>query len=246
MSALDRAAMQLRPDRNTFVREFNQGRHAKSNSIWLQAGQVVGDDFWQHRNDPVWQINTGTALKCLVVQIRAIRNEVGNVGDVHAQFPVSVFQPIERNSVIEVARRFRVDRNDGGCGEVASAFRDGSIVKGFGLLAGILQNLFREIVWQSKLTNNAERIDTGSSSVAKDFNNDAFAFLLIGRKSHHFDNDFVVDFTTLGAGVADKDARFKNASIDSHESVATAFNIGTDETVGVAIDDFDDSSARAF
>ena len=65
VAATDRSAMQFRADGHTLVAEFDQRRHCVTNTVRLQAGQVVGNHFGQHRDHTIRQIHAGRATKRL-------------------------------------------------------------------------------------------------------------------------------------------------------------------------------------
>ena len=90
----------------------------------LQAGQVVGDDLRQHRDHAVGQVHARGPLVRLAVERRLGLHEVRHVGDVHAQQPVAVVVPLQRDRVVEVAGVDRVDRDDRLVGEVVPPAAD--------------------------------------------------------------------------------------------------------------------------
>ena len=62
----------------------------------------------------------------------------------------------------------------------------------------------------------------------------------VRREADHLEHDFVVGLGVLRAGIADGDGLRKHRAVDLHIAVAAGFEIGADELVRVALEDFDD------
>ncbi len=67
--------------------ELEQGAHRVARLALLQAGQRVGEDLRQHRDDPVGQVDARASRAGRAVDRRIDRDEVADVGDMDAQCP---------------------------------------------------------------------------------------------------------------------------------------------------------------
>ena len=111
-TALDRALEDIGRDADAFFGELHHGREGVANFVRLQAGQIVGDDLRQHRDDAVGQVDAGRAVVRFAIERRLRLHEVRDIGDVDAEQPVAVVDAFERDGVVEVAGVDRVDRDD--------------------------------------------------------------------------------------------------------------------------------------
>ena len=109
------------------------------------------------------------------------------------------------------------------------------------MFSGIDKYFLRELIGQPKLVNHAERINARFAAITKDFDDHAFAVLSVGRKSGHFDNDFVADPAVLGARISDQNAGFEDVSIHVYETEFSSLAVGANKTIGVPLDDPDDT-----
>ena len=174
MIGLDRAAVEFGVDGDAVCGEFDNRRHAVADAMRLQAGQVVGDDFRQHRDHLIGQIDAGRSGVRFGVQVRSIGDKVRDVRDVHAQFPVAIVDSFQRDRIVEVTRGFGVDGDDRGFGEIGSSV-DIVFVELLSLFAGVVEDVFGEFLRQSVLIDDALRINTGLSAFAEHFHDHAFA-----------------------------------------------------------------------
>ena len=90
--------------------------------------------------------------------------------------------------------------------------------------------------------NHAERINARFSTISEDFDDHAFAFLSSRREVGHFDNDFVADAAILGASITDENAGFKHVAVDRYETEFSRLSVGADKTIGVPLDDSNDTT----
>ena len=85
-------------------------RHAEAVLVRPQRAGVVGELVREHRRDETRDVRRERALGGAVVERRAGADEPRDVGDVHPG-PDPVGLPAERERVVEVLRRLRVDRD---------------------------------------------------------------------------------------------------------------------------------------
>jgi hypothetical protein len=216
----------------------------------LEAGQAVGDDFREHRQHALRQINAGGAPAGLAVERAARGNEMPYIGDVDAQLPMTaILVARQRHGVIEVARLSGVDGDDHILGEIFAALqilvptlRVGTLEGGRGF-ARFLQGVFGEHVRQTKGTHDRQRIDARFAAWAEDLRDDAFAAVLRRRETQHLEDDFIVRPRALRSRIADINAMAENGAIDAHQSLSFALEIGADELPGSAFKDADNVAA---
>src|SRR4051812_27304368 len=205
----------------------------------LQAGEVVGDDLRQHRDDAVRQVNTRGTLVGLAVE-RCLRlDEVRDVGDVHAEEPVAVIEALQRDRIVEIASVDGVDRYDRELGQVAAAPAD-RFVEQVGLLASFGEGVIVEFAGQVKFVDDRHGVDAGLSAGAEDIGDDAFTIADVRGKADHLDDDFVVRPNAFRAGIADVDRVAEDFAVDLDHAHAGLFEVDTDEAVGGPLDDIDD------
>ena len=70
--------------------ELHEGADGVPGVPRLEAGQAVGEDLRQHRDDEVGQVDAGPSPPGRVVERRAGPDEVRDVGDVDAEGPVAL------------------------------------------------------------------------------------------------------------------------------------------------------------
>ena len=81
-------------------------------AIRLQARQAIGNQLRQHRQHAVGQVDARATVVGLAVQGRPRADEVRNVGNVDAQPPMAVVEPLQRDGVVEIAGVDRIDGDD--------------------------------------------------------------------------------------------------------------------------------------
>ena len=140
--------------------------------------------------------------------------------------------------VVEIAGVDGVDRDDGFGGEIEAAVS--RFVELLGLLAGVLLHVVGEIAGQIEFVDDRHGVDAGLAAGAEDFDDHAFAVVNVRREADHFDDDFVVGPGAFRAGVADVDRLGKQLAVGLHVSVAGGFEIGADELMRFALQNFDD------
>ncbi len=73
------------------IEHLDLGRLHQSNAIGLQACQVVADDFRDHRNHAVRQVDTGRAFLRFFIQRTSEWHKLADVGNVNPKSPSSFF-----------------------------------------------------------------------------------------------------------------------------------------------------------
>ena len=131
-------------------------------------------------------------------------HEVRDVGDVHAQPPVAVFQSLERNGVVEIAGIDRVDRDDRFVRQIACGPPiDSSNCSAS--LAGFFQRVVGEIAGQVEFADDRQRIDARRAAGPSTSMITPSPSWNVRREADHLEDDFVVGLGVLRAGIADVD-----------------------------------------
>ena len=243
LAAADGRRVEFGRDAQALGGKLHDGRFRVPDLARLETRQAVGDQLGQHGQHAVGQIDARGALQGLAVQRRPRADEVRHVGDVDPQPPMPVVELLQRDGVVEIPRVDRIDRDDRLAGEIrAVADR---FVERFGLPAGLVQGVFGKMVGQVELADDRERVDARLSARAEHFGDHALAVVQRRREADHLDDDFVVGPRAFRAGIADVDRLGEQRAVDLHVGRAGRLEIGADELVRLALDDFDDFAARA-
>ena len=90
----------------------------------IQRTDAVGKFLGQHGHGAIRKIDGSAAQARLAIERRIAAHVVRHVGDVHLQLAVAVRQRADVNGVVEIARRFAVNGDDGQVAEIAAARAD--------------------------------------------------------------------------------------------------------------------------
>ena len=115
----DHAAREFRRDDFAVRVEFHDRAHHQAVFLRIERADAVREFLGQHGHGAIRKINGSAAQPRLAVQRRSAPHVMRNVGDVHLQLPVAVFEALHVHGVVEIARRFAVDRDDRQIAEIA-------------------------------------------------------------------------------------------------------------------------------
>src|SRR5208337_4265432 len=157
-----------------------------------QAANVGREFERQHGNGAVGEIDAGAAQTGFLIERRVGGYVLGDVGDVDLQFVVAVFELADVDGVVEIARGFSVDGDDGKLTVVAAVTQcAGGNVGCDGL--GFCDHFGREAMGQVKLADHDLDVDSEVVFFAENFD-DASARILRGAGPV---GDFHVDYYAL-------------------------------------------------
>src|SRR5207302_1813499 len=125
------------------------------------------------------EIDAGAAQARLLIERGARRHVVGYIGDVNLQLEVVVRQQANRDRVVEVARGFAVNGDDGQATEVAAALQFGSR-DNRGCILRFLQDGSGEVVRKMELADGDLYVHAEVVLAAENFD-DSSAGILRGR-----------------------------------------------------------------
>ena len=126
--------------------------HRQALDIGVQRTQAVGKLLGQHRNDAAREVHRGGAVVGVFVQRLAGLDVVADVGNGHDQTPAfecrlaaAAFEGLAVHRVVEVARVFAVDGDEGHVGKIDTVLAVGG-AQLVGQRCGLRQRLGRELV----------------------------------------------------------------------------------------------------
>ena len=96
----------------------NAGHHQAVN-LRAQAADVCREFQREHGHSAIGKVDAGTTQTRFLIEGGGRRHVVGHVSNVHLKFKITVFQPINSNCIIEIARGFTVDSYNRKLSEVA-------------------------------------------------------------------------------------------------------------------------------
>ena len=176
------------------VIDFHGAGERQPVNLRAQAAEVGRKFERQHRDGAVGKIDAGAAQARFLVERRVGRDVVGDVGDMHLQFIVVVFELANVDSIVEVAGGLAVDGDDGKLAVVAAVaqFMHGNDVV---VLDGLrfFAHLGRKAVRQVKLADHDFDVDAEIAFCAQDLD-DAAAWILRGARPV---GDLDVDHNTV-------------------------------------------------
>ena len=123
--------------------EHHAHRQARPVHAFLQGAEIGGEFLRQHRHDAVGEIGAVAALQGFLVQRRARRHIMGDIGDgdeddMAALVGRIVIRP-RPHRIVMVARIFRIDGDEGNGAQIGAPMR----IDGFGRL-GFVQHALRK------------------------------------------------------------------------------------------------------
>ena len=147
--------------------------------MWSQTADIGREFEGQHGDGAVGEIDAGAAQARFLIERGIRRHILSHVGDVDLQLEVTVGEITHGDGVVEIARGFSVDGDDGKGAEVAAVAKflrrnnSGDVLRLFESRRG-------KVVRQVKLADGDFDIDAEVVLEAEDFD-DASAGILRGR-----------------------------------------------------------------
>ena len=99
--------------------DLHDARHHQAVHLRAQAADIGRKLERKHGHGAIGKINAGAAQAGFLIERRIRRDVVGHVGDVHLQLKVAVLQVLHDHRVVEIARGFSIDGDNGQGAEVA-------------------------------------------------------------------------------------------------------------------------------
>jgi len=138
----------------------------------LEGAHTVGESFGKHGDGAIEEVDGVAAEAGFAVERRFGRDVMRDVGDVDLQEPAAAFEAFDVNGVVEVARGFAVDGDDGEAAKILAAgqFRFGNWA---GELFGFVSNFAGKRVGQVVLADDDFRVHAEIAGAAKNFDDAA-------------------------------------------------------------------------
>ncbi len=152
--------------------EFHERAHHEAIFAGLKRTHTIRKGFGKHGDGAIGEVNGSAAQTRFLVERRASSNIVRHVGDVDLQVPTAVSAMLNVNGVVEIARAFAVDGDDG---QVAEIFTAGALGLADGLRAtlGFVKNVGGEDMREMVLANDDLGVDAEFTRTAENFDDAA-------------------------------------------------------------------------
>ncbi len=99
---------------------FHDHAHHQAIDLRIERADAVGKLFGKHRHGAIREIDGGAAQARFAIERGIAPDVVRDVRDVHLQLEVAVRQRADVDGVVEIARGFAVDGDDGQIAEIAA------------------------------------------------------------------------------------------------------------------------------
>ncbi len=121
---------------------MHDGAHDQALFTGIEGAHAVGKSFGEHGYGTVDEIDGIAAEPRFTIERRFGMNVMGDVGDMHLQEPAAIFAALNVDGIVEIARGFPVNGDNGKLAEILTAstigFRNGQ-----GEACCVLQKLLR-------------------------------------------------------------------------------------------------------
>ena len=212
---------------------FRQGLTALEyfiSMLGLEAAHAVAQDLRQHRDRLAGQIDRIAAKFGFLIERRALRDEVADVGNVNAENPAALLVRFETDRVVEILRIRRVDGHDHLAGTVL-AFPQRLARERSGGGPRLLQGLGFELARQMKLMDHRPDLRVILSGSAEHLDDHAASQDVLARIGEDFHDDFVFFAGVLGGDVLDDDRLDERGAVGLHQPGLRMPHQGADEPV---------------
>src|ERR1017187_904087 len=166
-------------NRGVVIKHWGRGDQ-KPVHLRAQAANVSREFERQHGDGAVGEIDAGAAQTGFLIERRVGGYVLGDVGDVDLQFIVAVFELADVDGVVEIARGFAIDGDDGKLAVVAAVAQ--CVGGNHGFYAGLdglgfFDYFGREAMGQVKLADHDLDVDSEVVFFAEKFDHAAARFL---------------------------------------------------------------------
>src|SRR5579863_124374 len=166
--------------------ELHERAHDQAVFARIQRADAAGKRFGKHGNGAIDEVHGVAAEASFAVERSLGANVVSDVGDVDLQLPAAVAAAFDVHGIVEIARGFAVDGDDGEIAEVLAACAVG-IGDGKREAFGFLQNILGKNVRKMMLANNDFGVDAEIAGTSKNFDDAAGGRRTAAGKANEFD-----------------------------------------------------------
>ena len=130
--------------------QTHQAGERQTQRTLVQAADAVGELLGQHGNDLIGIVDAGSTVECLVIQLSAGLDIVGNIRDVDTQLKAAFRGLGQADGIVNVLGLGTVNGEDGQCTQIHAAlgvlFRDLGILQLLGFIADFIREAAADIL----------------------------------------------------------------------------------------------------
>ena len=130
--------------------QTHQAGERQTQRTLVQAADAVGELLGQHGNDLIGIVDAGSTVECLVIQLGAGLDIVGNIRDVDTQLKAAFRGLGQADGIVNVLGLGTVNGEDGQCTQIHAAlgvlFRDLGILQLLGFIADFIREAAADIL----------------------------------------------------------------------------------------------------
>src|SRR5258708_6662120 len=152
--------------------ELHDGAEDGAIFAGLQGAHAVREGLGKHGDVAIEEVNGVAAEAGFAVERGFGREVVGDVGNVDLQEPAAVIAAFDVDGIVEVARAFAVDSDDGEAAKIFAAGEFG-FGDGAGEFLGFVSNFAREGGGQGVLADDGFGVDSEIAGAAQNFDDAA-------------------------------------------------------------------------
>ncbi len=149
--------------------KMHDGAHDEALFARIERAHAIRKSFGKHGNGAIDEINGIAAEAGFAIERGFGSDVVGYVGNVNLQEPAAIVATFDVDGIVEIARRFTVDGDDGEFAKIFSGFAVGVTDRASQALA-FLKNFGGKGVGQVMLADDDFGIHTEIAGTAHDFN----------------------------------------------------------------------------
>ncbi len=189
--------------------EMHDGAQDEALFARIERAHAVGKRFGKHGNGAIDEVDGIAAQAGFAIERRFGMNVMSDVGDVDLQEPAAIVAALDVNGVVEIARGFAIDRDDGKFAKIfaAGAFGFGD---GKGQALGFLQHFGGKSVRKMMLANDDFGVHAEIAGTAENFDDAAGRSGAAAGIAKEFDiDDSAVEFGNVRQTFAAAAAAFE-------------------------------------
>lgn len=204
--------------------ELHDDAQSRLGTAGVERTEIIREVFWEHRDNLIWRIDTGSAMVCLTVEDRILDHILGNIRDMDSELEVPVCEFLDSDGIIEVFRIGSVDGHNPFCTQIHTTRGHVFCLKFLRFREDALWKFFHDGV----LVENDTFCHTRTILMTENGNHFSMRLILVPENS---DSDHLVIFRTERITVGDEYILASESFYDLSESIGIlgAFDVLSDE-----------------
>ena len=202
--------------------EQNKCTLRKTNLFLLKGTYTIRKHFRKHRDHSTRKVDTVRTMAGFPIQLFAFNDEVGDVGNVHAEFHKPSGLYFERNSIVEIARIHWINRDDSQRTKIFPIFRRRSWIECLRNASRFRKNVIFKFARQIVLLDDAECFDSRLTARTEHAEQDTPSFLVANGVLSDVDNNLIPYLGILSAGIVDLDPNMEHVTVGNDKPMATS------------------------